>query len=220
MENAKKITRLFDIIVCLSVVGIIGLVSTNESVRAEIAKKLWARDDTYQGTVNIKESNEQIIVTIDKTTTGGEGSTGQNTPKERGTSEGLGGEGKDPTTGSGETQQIDPAKVYAIFVTSYNPEKGQTDSSPCTGASGIDQCKKSKEGVRMLALSQDLIGRASWKPFHYGETVIMKSDLSDPRCNGEFLLVDTMNKRYKNRGDLFFMDRKDNISCQAWVYKK
>lgn len=32
-------------------------------------------------------------------------------------------------------------KTYKVFFTSYNPEKRQTDGSPCTGASGHDQCK-------------------------------------------------------------------------------
>ena len=103
------------------------------------------------------------------------------------------------------------------FFTSYNPEVGQTDNSPCIGASGVDQCKLAKTGVRMIALSQDMVGRAEWKEYHYGETVRLYSD--NEQCNGEFLVVDTMNKRYTNRGDIFCMDRSCNTSCWATITK-
>ena len=69
----------------------------------------------------------------------------------------------------------------------------------------------------MIALSQDLVGRAKYKPFHYGDYVELKGETDDPRCNGKFMVVDTMNARYKNRGDLFFMERKNNTSCWATV---
>jgi hypothetical protein len=108
-----------------------------------------------------------------------------------------------------------------IFFTSYNPVVGQTDNSPCIGASGKDQCYYAKQGLRMLALSQDLVGRNGDKPFVYGDTVYLlpKDELVDNRCRGEFMVVDTMNKRYINRGDLFFMDSKDNTSCYVDIYK-
>lgn len=108
---------------------------------------------------------------------------------------------------------------HTVFFTSYNPEVGQTDSTPCVGASGKDQCQLAKEGVRMLALSQDLVGRVDWKPYTYGDRVLLKGETDDPRCNGEFEVVDTMNKRYTMRGDLFFMNRSDNTSCTATVQK-
>jgi len=107
-----------------------------------------------------------------------------------------------------------------VFFTSYNPVAAQTDASPCIGASGINQCEEAKKGTRMIALSQDMVGRAEWKEYHYGDIVNMVGEFDDPRCNGEFLVVDTMNKRYKRRGDIFMPKRIDNISCWATVYKK
>jgi hypothetical protein len=105
---------------------------------------------------------------------------------------------------------------HRIFLTSYNPQKSQTDNSPCIGASGINQCNS---GERMIALSQDLVGRSKSKPYHYGEYVWLTGETSDQRCNGKFLVVDTMNKRYKLRGDLFFMNRKQNTSCFVKISK-
>ena len=113
----------------------------------------------------------------------------------------------------------------AVFFTSYNPVVGQTDNSPCIGASGKDQCELAKQGVRMIALSQDLVGRLGNKPFVYGDTAILEQRTNpaiefDSRCNGEFMVVDTMNKRFIERGDIFFMDRQDNTSCYVDLYIK
>ena len=70
-----------------------------------------------------------------------------------------------------------------------------------------------------MALSQELVGRTGSKPFTYGDRVKLRGEINDPRCNGEFIVMDTMNKRFKNRGDIFMMNRKDNISCTATVTK-
>jgi len=112
-------------------------------------------------------------------------------------------------------------KTYKVFFTSYNPEKRQTDGSPCTGASGHDQCKLAKEGMRIIALDQGLVGRTGKKAFKYDDHVWLKGETDDPRCNGEFVVLDTMNARYtgKRRGDLFMMNRADNTSCTATIHK-
>lgn len=105
-----------------------------------------------------------------------------------------------------------PIKVQA---TSYNPHPSQTDSRPCVGASGVDQCKLAKKGIRILALSQDLVGRAAWKPFRYHEWVHLESD--NPQCHGDFLVLDTMHARFRRYADLFFLDRSQNTSCTATI---
>lgn len=98
--------------------------------------------------------------------------------------------------------------AISISVTPYNPEIGQTDSSPCVGASGIDLCHLSKT-ERIAALSQDLVGRAAWKPFHYGDYVYIEGRVAG--CTGVFRVEDTMNARYTNYGDIFLMDRTANF---------
>ena len=109
------------------------------------------------------------------------------------------------------------ARNFPVYFTSYNPEKEQCDSDPCVGAGLVDLCQRAREGGRTIALSQDLVGRAPWKPFHYHDVVRLTSDV--PQCNGEFMVEDTMNARYNNRGDIFFMDRKDNVGCTATIEK-
>jgi len=110
-----------------------------------------------------------------------------------------------------------PISLKGTFFTSYNPEIGQTDGRPCVGAGMTNICELSKKGIRVIALSQDLVGRAEWKMFRYGEQVRLISD--SPECNGIFQIEDTMNPRYKNRGDMFQLTRSTNTSCWARVMK-
>lgn len=106
----------------------------------------------------------------------------------------------------------------SISVTPYNPEVGQTDASPCVGASGKDLCHLAKT-ERIAALSQDLVGRAAWKPFHYGDLVYITGRVAG--CTGVFRVEDTMNARYSNYGDIFLMDRADNFgTCVAATVQK
>lgn len=109
----------------------------------------------------------------------------------------------------------EPTK-YQVFITSYNPAVAQTDDSPCEGASGRNLCQAAKEGDKIIALSQDLLW---WKggPFRYHDKIKVVSDI--PQCNGVYSLEDTMNARFTNMGDLFFMERKDNTSCNATIFK-
>ena len=133
-----------------------------------------------------------------------------------------------------ETRQVitnNPGvKVHA---TSYNPEVGQTDSSPChAGGTGINVCDSFEAGDRPIALSQEL---TAWSQkgkmrvamdcgdacitFEPGEKVFAVSELDDPRCNGVFTVSDALNVRYTKRGDIFFLNRADNISCDMTIYK-
>lgn len=108
------------------------------------------------------------------------------------------------------------AKMFEVKVTSYNPEVGQTDSSPCTAASGRNLCIAAKEGDRVIALSRDLLKRngGHWE-WHDKIRLTSKT----PACNGVFSVEDTMNARYQNRVDLFFLARSQNVSCVATLSK-
>ena len=106
----------------------------------------------------------------------------------------------------------------SVSITPYNPEVAQTDSSPCYGASGKNLCELSKT-ERIAALSQDLVGRAEWKKFRYGDLVYMKGRVAG--CTGVFRVEDTMNARFTNYGDVFLMDRKDNFgTCVSATVQK
>jgi len=114
--------------------------------------------------------------------------------------------------------------ISNIYFTSYNPEVGQTDSTPCiAGGTGLNLCDMANEGQRVIALSQELISWSNYglnAPFDAGDKVILVSTdyPEDQRCNGEFVIADAMNARWRDRGDLFFMNRSDNISCHADIY--
>ena len=103
--------------------------------------------------------------------------------------------------------------LFPVIVTSYNAQKSQTDGDECHGASGVNQCELAVQGVPIIALSQDLIGRASWKPFHYGDWVTLESD--NPLCSGQYFATDTMSPRFRNRADLFFLDKRNNVNCKG-----
>lgn len=111
-----------------------------------------------------------------------------------------------------------------VFFTSYNPEAGQTDSTPCiAGGTGYNLCTMAESGERPIAFSQELVQWSIWGEngiFEAGDTVkLVSTDFpDDPRCNGEFIVSDAMNARFEHRGDIFFQSRDQNTSCTADVY--
>ena len=127
--------------------------------------------------------------------------------------------------------------IKDVFFTSYNAEVGQTDSTPCIAGGTVKNiCQASKEGIRTIALSQEFLswsrysGKGGVATFKPGDKVMLVSkDFPDDwRCNGEFEVWDALNARFvggdkkkdmKRRGDIFMLNRKDNISCHADVYR-
>lgn len=123
-----------------------------------------------------------------------------------------------------------------IYMTSYNAEVGQTDSTPCIAwGTWINICDAEKEGRRIIALSQELtawstIGKRRKKiwslTFEPWEKVILKQSEEHKakywhldQCNWDVIVWDAMNVRYRKRWDLFFSDRKYNTSCDVTIYK-
>lgn len=109
-------------------------------------------------------------------------------------------------------------------LTVYHPNKRQCDSTPLITASNskINEEDLKNQNLRWMALSRDLLKR--WKgEFHYGDTVMVTS--GDPQIDGLWVIKDTMNKRFKNRGDLLFDSQvrklgkwnKVEISRVSWV---
>lgn len=88
-------------------------------------------------------------------------------------------------------------------LTVYNPTVRQCDRTPLVTASNarIDTRKLQNQQIRWMALSRDLLKRWNGK-FHYGDTVLLTS--GDPAIDGYWVIKDSMNKRYKNHGDLLF----------------
>jgi hypothetical protein len=95
------------------------------------------------------------------------------------------------------------SRVMLDVLTVYHPTKRQCDKTPLVTASNskINMHDLKNQNIRWMALSRDLLKR--WKgQFHYGDTVLVTS--GDPQIDGLWIIKDTMNKRYKNRGDLLF----------------
>jgi len=99
-----------------------------------------------------------------------------------------------------KSKPITTGSIYTIDVTHYSAEISQTDNSPCIGASNQNLCDLHERGMRIIALSPDLVGRHA-KPFRYGDKIWLTH--SNINCSGEFVIMDTMNARYYYRGDIF-----------------
>lgn len=88
-------------------------------------------------------------------------------------------------------------------LTIYNPLRLQCDRDPLITASNerISPEKLISGELRWMALSRDLLKR--WGgTFHFGDTLTVVA--GDPSIDGNWIIQDTMNKRYRNRGDLLF----------------
>jgi hypothetical protein len=88
-------------------------------------------------------------------------------------------------------------------LTVYNPVRQQCDDDPLVTASNqrINVQKLRGGQLRWLALSRDMIHRWGGK-LHYGDTLILNA--GDPTIDGQWILQDTMHKRFRRRGDLLF----------------
>ncbi len=91
-------------------------------------------------------------------------------------------------------------------LTIYNPTTSQCDRTPLITASNtkINVDKLYKGELRWIALSRNLLKRWNGE-FAYGDTVKLSS--GDPAIDGLWIIHDTLNKRYKDRGDLLFDSR-------------
>ena len=88
-------------------------------------------------------------------------------------------------------------------LTVYNPVAGQCDSSPLVTASNqrINPTQLQSGAIRWMALSRDLLKRWGGK-IHYGDTLNLSA--GDPAIDGLWVVHDTMNRRFRKRGDLLF----------------
>lgn len=108
------------------------------------------------------------------------------------------------TTGNSAHVYIpEGASITLDALTIYHPTTKQCDKAPLITASNskIDTEQLKNQQLRWMALSRDLLKR--WKgEFHYGDTVMVNAN--DPAIDGIWIVKDTMNKRFKKRGDLLF----------------
>jgi hypothetical protein len=88
-------------------------------------------------------------------------------------------------------------------LTIYNPIAKQCDRDPLITASNKKinlQHLRARE-IHWMALSRNLLKRWGGQ-LNYGDTVNLES--GDPSIDGTWIIQDTMNKKFINRGDLLF----------------
>lgn len=94
-----------------------------------------------------------------------------------------------------------------VTVTNYNPEPGQTDGSPCTGANSTDLCAIAKT-ERVAAVSRNLLKRWGGS-IRYGDRILVQHERTE--CSGVFRVEDTMHERFTDYVDVFHLDRSQNF---------
>lgn len=101
--------------------------------------------------------------------------------------------------------------------TAYHPVVSQCQGNPLVTAdmSKIDLAKLKNKQIRWVALSRDLIKR--WGgPINYGDTIVISSEVNS-QLNGEWIVHDCMNARYKKSIDFLF--HSSNKSGIVWPNK-
>jgi hypothetical protein len=91
-------------------------------------------------------------------------------------------------------------------LTIYNPSSKQCDADPLVTASNqrINLAELQTGAIRWMALSRDMLKRWGGQ-LHYGDTIDLRA--GDESIDGIWIIQDTMNKRFKKRGDLLFDSR-------------
>ena len=105
---------------------------------------------------------------------------------------------------------------YTVTVTTYNPTRSQTDSTPNITADGTRINPKKASQYRYVALSRDLLQR--WGgPFQYGDYIVIEGT---DKQDGVYQVRDTMNPRFTNRVDILTTNSRfkyNNITMYKYV---
>jgi len=100
----------------------------------------------------------------------------------------------------GETGRVS----VMVTATAYNATHAQTDGSPHLGAWGDHLDAAVKPGVRVIAVSQDLLK----KGLRRGQRVRIQG------LKGEFVVLDKMPRRWTRRIDIYM--QKDVRAARRW----
>ena len=105
---------------------------------------------------------------------------------------------------------------YKVTVTTYNPTRSQTDSTPNELADGTKIKPWRATDYRYVALSRDLIAR--WGgPFEYGDYIVIEGT---DKWDGIYQVRDTMNPKWTNRVDILTTNSRfkyNNIIMYKYV---
>lgn len=89
----------------------------------------------------------------------------------------------------------------------------ETCGNPCVGHGNVNLCTMKRNGIRPIAVTQDL-------PELSGKIVFAEcwkdgKRFYDARCNGPFLVHDYKHERFMGSVDIFMMNRSENIGAVA-----
>jgi len=92
-----------------------------------------------------------------------------------------------------------------VWATAYNSTHAQTDATPNIGAWGDNLDDAVAPGLRVIAVSQDLLGEHGLRR---GQRVRIHG------LKGEFVVLDKMPKRWKRKVDIYM--HKDVRAARKW----
>ena len=108
---------------------------------------------------------------------------------------------------------------FNVTVTTYNPTRRQTDSTPNITADGTRINPRKATEYRYVALSRDLLSR--WGgPFEYGDYIVIEGT---GKWDGVYQVRDTMNPKWTNRVDILTTNDRfkyNNITMYKYVNKE
>ena len=109
--------------------------------------------------------------------------------------------------------------MYRVTVTTYNPTRAQTDSTPNITADGTRINPRKATEYRYVALSRDLLSR--WGgPFEYGDYIVIEGT---GKWDGVYQVRDTMNPKWTHRVDILTTNSRfkyNNITMYKYVNKE
>jgi 3D (Asp-Asp-Asp) domain-containing protein len=116
------------------------------------------------------------------------------------------------TTPNVEIEENNLEEVGIVTVTTYKASSEETDSTPNITASGFKISKRNPKKHRIIAVSRDLK-----RKLKFGQRVRLRNA---GKYNGEYVVRDVMNKRYKKRIDILInpKDKQTKLS-KVKVYK-
>jgi 3D (Asp-Asp-Asp) domain-containing protein len=106
-----------------------------------------------------------------------------------------------------DIKELKRTTIGTVTVTMYHPVPNQTDATPYITASGFRLDKKNPKKDRIIAISRDLKQKLD-----FGDTVILQGI---GKWDGEYIVHDVMNKRFKNRIDILI-----NPNDEATMFKE
>ena len=95
-------------------------------------------------------------------------------------------------------------RSITVWATAYNSTDGQTDESPDLGAWGDHLDQATQPGLRVIAVSPDLLDRG----LNRGQRVRIRG------LKGEFVVLDKMPRRWTRRIDIYM--HQDERAARKW----